>query len=143
MTIKEYQKQLYNTLTKVTELLYSTGYVNEGEAIELEIDTSDPSQVFDKEQANRLLGKLYECARKGMYLISPIQHEGKIKKTSWEQYELDGITLESGSILEVKLFDSQEERYHFLLSSIECDSQGYYLTCNGSHDLEGLEARLR
>lgn len=143
MTLKEYQSQLHRTLIAIKELLEATGYFQERESTELRIDDNNPSQVFDKEEANRLQEKLYSCYRKGEYLISPIEHSGEIIKTASGQYELEGITLDCGTILEVKLFDQQEERWHFVYTTIECDNKGYFLTCNGTREIEGLEARLR
>lgn len=142
MTREDYRAGLTRVLREINKLLGDTNFWADNEA-QLDIDTSDPSQVFEKEEATRLLTMLDKCRDKGFYLLSVIQHEGTITMNDWEQYELDGVILDCGTILEVKLYDETEERYHFVITSIECDNQGYYLTCNGQHDIEGIEGRLR
>ena len=143
MTLQDYKTKLWDIVRKVYDLERDTGYLMDNEATKLEIDSYKASEVFDKEEASRLLAQLEECCRKAAYLLSPIQHEGEIVRLSNDQYELDGEILDSGTRVEVKLYDEEAERYHFVYSTIEHDSKGYYLTCNGSRELTGLEARLR
>ena len=142
MTREEYRNRLIKLLREVDKLLGDTNFLIDEEA-QLDIDTSDPSQVFEQEEANSLLKMFNKCKDKSYYLLRVVQHEGTITMNDWEQYELDGVVLECGTILEVLLYDEQKERYHFVTTSIECDNQGYYLTCNGQHDIKGLKARLR
>lgn len=143
MTLQEYHSKLCCLVKEVYNLERDTGYLLDNEATKLEINNYNASEVFEKEEASRLLAKLEECCRKAAYLISPIQHEGEIEQLASGQYELDGEILESGTRVEVKLYDEEADRYHFVYSTIEHDGQGYYLTCNGSRELAGLEARLR
>ena len=143
MTVKDYHSKLYCTVQAIIEFEKATGFVYDNTASELEIDKSNPSEVFELIEANKLLRQLENCAIKASYLLSEVQHEGKIAKTSYDQYELDGVTLECGTALEVLLWNNQEERYQYTYTTIEHNGEGYYLTCNGSKELEGLKARLR
>lgn len=143
MKIQEYHSKLCCLVKEIYNLERETGFLLDNEATKLEIDSNNASEVFEKEEATRLLAQLEDCCKKATYLISPILHEGKIKELASRQYELDGEILDSGTIVEVKLYDEEAERYHFVFSTIEHDSKGYYLTFNGTRKLAGLEARLR
>lgn len=142
MTLIEYYSQLKKVLRAIYELEDATGYV-EHNASKLEIDTSDPSQAFELAQANKLIHRLDNCYKQAFYLLSPVAIKGEIIRNDYDQYELNGIRLDCGTILEVLLYDQQDEQDKWIVTTIECDNEGYYLTFNGQHNLEGLEARLR
>ena len=143
MTLQDYKNKAWDIVRKIYDLERETGYLNEDHATKLEINTSDPSELFDLAQANKALGMLEGCSKCIAYALSPIQHEGEIVKNQYDQYELDGVTLDCGTRFEVKLYDPEEERYQYTYTTIEHDGQSYFLTCNGQRDIEGLEARMR
>ena len=143
MTISDYQNKLWNIVRKIYDLERDTGYLKDNHVTALEFDHSAPSQCFDEVQANRVMNALESCTRRAAYSLSPIQHEGTITMNDWEQYELDGIVLDCGSRFEVLLYDSENERNQYVLTTIECDNEGYYLTYNGQREVEGLQARMR
>lgn len=143
MTIQEYQKRTWEIVRKIYNLERDIGYFQDKEAAELEIDTSDPSQCFDKTQATRVMRELEEIMGRIAYNMSPIQHTGKITLNDWKQYELDNIVLDCGTRFEVVLYDEDKERNEYVLTTIEHDGEDYYLTYNGSKDIEGLVARMR
>lgn len=143
MTYEEYRHKVSIILKKIYDLESDTGYAYNNEVTELELDRNDPSQQFDLSQANRVLESLSKSAQKANYSLCVVMHEGTITKTEGEQYELDGVILECGTMVEVKLYNNLEECFFWQLTTIECDNEGYYLTCNGQHDIEGLEGRLR
>lgn len=143
MTLQEYQRRALDIVRKIYDLENDTGYLYENHATKLEANTSNPSELFDLTQANKALGMLEACSKHIAYAASPIQHEGEIVKNEYDQYELDGVTLECGTRFEVLLYDDNEERYQYTYTTIEHDGQSYFLTCNGQRDITGLEARMR
>ena len=147
MRLKEYRSKLRKLIETCNEFLEVTGYRADPVLTKLEVDKTDPSKLFEKENALDLMCKLDEIVDRGEYLQKKVAVKGWISSkriNDHREYFLNKVWLQAGTSFELLEWNAEAKEYRWRYTKIAQDSKGfYYLTHNGNRWFDGLCARMR
>ena len=142
-TINDLKAKLDKLNQELKYIIRDSEYSDYDDLSGLECDTSDPEQVFLREELKSIMYELDNASSNISYLNQPIAHEGELYKLDNGRYACDGCELSSGYGLEVLVYDETEERYSWVATRIEHNGEDYYLVRLSDTPLAGTRARIR
>jgi hypothetical protein len=146
--------EVKNIYHDIKMILSHADYENYDDLSGLEIDSSDPEQLFILDELQEILSGLDNVSHNINYLLRPIKVEGILHKKTNGRYEISDYELSSGHGIEYLANDARHMRYdnndnyvyttYWKSSRIEHDGKDYYIVgANDLDTLEGVRARIR
>ncbi len=150
MNINELMKSLSKLNPEFKHLINKTGIDKYDDLSEVEADLNNPEQLFLVEELCSAMKKICEASYTVSYLEKPIKGEYVLHKNSNGRYECSAHEYTCGNCIEYYAYDSWNEHYRWIVSSIEHDGDDYYIVGSKSLSsdgnavpLEGLRVRIR
>ena len=116
----------------------------------VEADWDNPEQLLLVEKLGSAMQKISEASYTISYLEKPIKGEYILHKNSNGRYECSAHEYTCGNCIEYYTYDETEERYRWIISSVEHDGDDYYIVNSkrlrfdrNAVPLEGLRVRIR
>lgn len=142
-SIKDLKAELDRVNRELKSVISASKYHYYDDLSGLECDTSDPEQLFIREELKSVMYELDKVSYNLSYLNQPIAHEGILYKLDNGRYACDGCELSSGYGLEVLVYDEYEGRYIWVATRVEHNGDDYYLVGMRETPLAGTKARIR
>ncbi|MCM1044822.1 MAG: hypothetical protein NC417_04875 [Candidatus Gastranaerophilales bacterium] len=140
MEIERLKERLFALNKEIASILEESGYNKSSDLPDTKWDEKDPDDTMLYQEFSELLQHLDYVHGVLDYLEKPVTHEGILTLNQREKYEIDGLELQEGDILEVLTKDPYTKNYIWE----EC-----YIPNKHDHPLiknlisEGKKARIR
>ncbi len=141
MKLNELKLELSQLQIRIKRLLLETKYEDYCE-LEVEYDASNPHDLFELQEFNRIVDELDSINMKISYLSRPVVGESVLHRNSDGRFECDFQTYTCGSGIE--FLDSRDaDNIQWCWSSVEHDDKDYYIVGFYDIKMEGLRVRCR
>lgn len=127
----------------ISKVINYTKYENYDDLSFLNIDDSDPEQLFLKDELRNIMEHLKEAKNNIEYLCMPVRKTGYLHKNQRDRYEMDFKEFTCGSSIEALINDDYHDHVFWAASRIEHNGSDYYLVGYPDIHLEGLKVRIR
>lgn len=111
MKIEGLKEQLLTLNKSIAFVLEESGYNKSSDLPDTEWNVKDPNDYMLYHELSDLLQRLDYIHRILNYLEKPVTHEGILTLNQNERYEVDGLELREGDILEVLVLDQYTKNY--------------------------------
>lgn len=150
MNINELMKSLSELNYELKSLIRKTKIDRSDDLSGVEADWNNPEQFLLVEELCSAMLKISEASDTISYMEKPIKGEYVLHKNSNGRYECSAHEYTCGDGIEYYAYDERNERYRWVISSVEHDGNDYYivhskwLRCDrNAVPLEGLRIRIR
>lgn len=141
--IGEVFQEVVKVSDSVSRILEKADYYRFDDLSGLDINYDDLDERFLQGELSSILYRLDRINREIEYLKRPITGEYHLWKNSDGRYECDVKEFYSGSTIECFVYDDFYERYKWVITRVEHNSEDYYLVDFETTDLDGLKIRVR
>lgn len=151
--INDMIKEFYQLNASIKNVLADTRYKDLGDLSEISLDYENADQLFLLDEAYTILSQLQDIAADIDYLRKPVVHQGTLHRNSSGRYEIDGLELTSGHIVEYLSHDDSHAAFdekgeyinvpYWRKGRIEHNGTDYYIVGDSSLSLEGLQIRVK
>lgn len=142
-TLDEVVQKLKDLHWDLDELMRMSQYTHYEDLSALDVDWTDPEELFLVDQLRAALGKLDEVNGIIQYLNAPIKAVGRLHKNEAGRFEMAGYEFHCGDLIEALISDPHEEQTKWIVSRIEHDTHDFYIVGYKDVALEGLSVRIR
>lgn len=137
--------ELKSISDRISKIAKMTGYVEYEDLSELDIDRTDPNDIFIERELRFMLETLGDIQGNIDYLALPVNLVGTLFRNADGRYETEhGNYYTCGSIIEYLSHDERLHDYPFWRKSrVEHNSIDYYIPGEPELSLDGLTVRVR
>ncbi len=155
MNIKELENQLQNLRYSIDSVLKKSGYKDNLDLSEVDLNNTDPQERFLKKELEYVLAKLNSAVDELEYLSKPIESTGILHKNENGRYSFidnEGLEYEFSCGTGIEFLATEEdidengdivEVERWVASSVEAKDGKYYIVRWPELDMEGLTVRKR
>lgn len=142
MNINDVFEELLKINSQVSKLLKDTGYEDYQELC-VDYKKSNPDECELANELSAVMYKLSDATCKLNYLSRPVKGEAVLHKGVNGRYACELFELTCGCGIEAMVYDVSNERYCWVLTSVEAMNGEYYLVGYKDVPMEGLKVRYR
>ncbi len=145
MKTNEVLRELRNISYSIKKIVKDVGYECSYEFDNLELDKTNPEDIFFERELGTILDTLEAVQDKINYVDLPIKCESKLHRNSDGRYETEeGDCFTCGSIIEYLCNDERYGDYPFWRKSVvEHSDERYYIVGEPNLSLNGVLVRVR
>ncbi|MFV0518853.1 MAG: DUF5348 domain-containing protein [Lachnospirales bacterium] len=145
MKTNEVVKKLKSIRYDIGKIVDDVGYVYSNEFENLDVDKTNPNDVFLEDEIGNILEMFLQIESKIKYIDLPIKYESVLHRNSYGRYETEyGDDFTCGSTIEYLSIDEKYEEYpSWKKSVIEYINENYYIAREPKLSLNGLLVRVR
>lgn len=151
--INDVIEEFHQLNVSIKNVLADTRYKDLGDLSEISLNYENADQLLLLDEAYTILSQLQDIAADIDYLRSPVAHQGALHKNSFGRYEIDGLELTSGHVIEYLAHDDSHATFneegeqinvpYWRKGRIEHNGTDYYIVGDSTLSLEGLQVRIR
>lgn len=127
MNINQLRDRLSVLQSDIKELLDDTGYTDWGDDFVIEKNRKSPDDNFMFDESEKIIRLLDDAYSRMKYLQRPIKFEGVLNNNENGRFVLGSEELNSGSRIEVLIYDEYDDVEKWIITHVEHDGQRYYL----------------
>ena len=142
--LKMVQEETAKLNQSIQRLLKLSTYEKYDDLSGLDMDLTDPEQIFARDELRWIMEKLDDVEERISYLSRPILEVSKLHRSSAGKYETDsGHFYCCGSVIEALVTDEYHDGPYWARACVEHDGTDYYLVGNKGVSMNGLTVRVR
>lgn len=143
-TIQEYLVASKVLNEEIERSFRKLGYKDEESFQDIDIDSFTPDEMLTYNELRKAFDKLEDFNYLVQYLETPVKKEGIIRENENGRFELENYyEFTSGSRIEALIYDDFYDKDIWVRTSVESNTNGYYLVGYRNVSMEGLKVRIR